>query len=140
VARREQARAVSVIAQGSAGAALRRAADRGLGEVAGVGRDPLRELPMRLTYRTARVLEVIAQHPGVSNRGVAEQAGISDPGQASKLLARLERLGLAANSGEGHTAGEPNAWRLTATGRSVTQSITAHSGRERAHSGREEVA
>src|SRR6202042_1559715 len=67
-------------------------------------------LPMRLTYRTARVLEEIAQHPGVSNRTVAERVGIIDQGQISKLLARLERLALLENTGEGHTKGEPNAW------------------------------
>ncbi len=41
---------------------------------------------MRLTYRTARVLEGVAGEPGISNRVVAEHAGISDPGQVSKLL------------------------------------------------------
>ncbi len=29
-----------------------------------VGEDPLRDVPMRLTYRTARVLEAAARHPG----------------------------------------------------------------------------
>ena len=56
---------------------------------------------MRLTYRTALVLEEVAEHPGVSNRVVAERAGISDQGQVSKLLARLEHLGLLANTGAG---------------------------------------
>lgn len=82
--------------------------------------DSLEGISMRLTYRTARVLEVIAQRPGVSNRVVAERAGVSDQGQVSKLLARLQRLGLLANTGEGHSKGEPNAWRLTALGERVT--------------------
>ena len=85
--------------------------------------DPLRDVPMRLTYRTARVLDGVATHPGASNRLVADHAGIADQGQASKLLARLERLGLLANTGEGQTKGEPNAWRLTPTGVKVTQSL-----------------
>ena len=85
--------------------------------------DPLAGVPMRLTYRTARVLATVASNTGASNRWVADRAGISDQGQVSKLLARLERLGLLANTGEGHTKGEPNAWRLTDLGARVTQSI-----------------
>jgi AcrR family transcriptional regulator len=85
--------------------------------------DPLADIPMRLTYRTARVLEVVAEEPGVSNRLVAERAGVSDQGQVSKLLARLERLGLLHNTGAGHSRGERNAWRLTDRGVQVTQAI-----------------
>jgi AcrR family transcriptional regulator len=88
-----------------------------------VTQDHLREIPMRLTYRTARVLEDVAEHPGASNRVIAEHAGISDQGQVSKLLARLERLGLLQNIGRGHAQGEPNSWQLTATGLEVAQSL-----------------
>jgi AcrR family transcriptional regulator/DNA-binding MarR family transcriptional regulator len=88
--------------------------------------DPLEGIPMRLTYRTARVLEDVAEHPGVSNRMVAELAGIVDQGQVSKLLARLERLGLLQNTGAGHAHGERNAWRLTDRGLQVAQTIGAH--------------
>jgi DNA-binding PadR family transcriptional regulator len=49
---------------------------------------------------------------------------VSDPGQISKLLARLEHLGLVANLGEGHARGEPNAWRLTPKGRDVELTIS----------------
>jgi AcrR family transcriptional regulator len=100
---------------------------------AAVGIAPaLRDIPMRLTYRTVRVLEDVAEHPGVNNRTVAQDVGISDQGQVSKLLSRLERLGLLKNTGEGHTRGEPNAWHLTPAGRQVTQSISAHTGGEEA--------
>jgi AcrR family transcriptional regulator len=92
--------------------------------------DPLEGVPMRLTYRTARVLEAIAERPGVSNRLVAEHAGISDQGQVSKLLARLEGLGLLVNSGEGHAKGEPNAWRLTSLGERVTRHLALDRSRE----------
>ena len=85
--------------------------------------DPLRDVPMRLTYRTARVLGVVAQHTGVSNRLVAEHAGITDQGQVSKLLARLQRLGLLTNTGEGHARGERNAWQLTPLGERVTHQL-----------------
>ncbi len=98
--------------------------------MAQVARDPLSGVPMRLTYRTARVLECVAelgqQGASPSNRLVAKHAGISDQGQVSKLLARLERLGLLLNAGEGHLKGEPNAWTLTAKGEQVTQNVRMH--------------
>ena len=93
--------------------------------------DPLESVPMRLTYRTSRVLEGVAElanrGSAPSNREVGDFAGIQDPGQVSKLLRRLERLGLLANSGAGHSKGEPNAWRLTDQGELVARSIRAHS-------------
>jgi AcrR family transcriptional regulator len=85
--------------------------------------DPLAEVPMRLTYRTARVLAAVATHPGASNRHIGERADIHDQGQISKLLGRLQRIGLLANTGIGHTKGEPNAWRLTDLGERVTQQL-----------------
>jgi AcrR family transcriptional regulator len=98
---------------------------------AGASVDPLESVPMRLTYRTSRVLEGVALLAGggvdPSNRELADYAGIQDPGQVSKLLRRLERLGLLANSGAGHAKGEPNAWRLTVQGELVARSIRAHS-------------
>jgi AcrR family transcriptional regulator/DNA-binding MarR family transcriptional regulator len=90
--------------------------------------DPLGGVTMRLTYRTARILEGIAEHPGASNREAGERAGILDPGQVSKLLARLERLGLATNrTGEGRVMGEPNAWTLTSKGVVVARNIRMYS-------------
>ena len=87
-------------------------------------RDPLQMLPMRVTYRTARVLECVERQPGASNRDIAGEAGIRDQGQISKLLARLERLGLLENTGAGaHTKGEPNAWELTALGQKVAERL-----------------
>lgn len=88
--------------------------------------DPLAGVPMRLTYRTALVLGCIAQEPGASNRVIGDHAGVSDQGQISKLLARLERLGLAANTGDGHLKGEPNAWWLTPKGAQVEHGIRVH--------------
>jgi AcrR family transcriptional regulator len=91
----------------------------------GRARDPLEDMPLRITYRTARVLQALTQL-GVdpSNRQIADRAGIQDPGQMSKLLCRLEGLGLLANTGGGtRTKGEPNAWRLTAKGERVAQSL-----------------
>jgi AcrR family transcriptional regulator len=90
--------------------------------------DPLGGLDMRLTYRTLRVLAAIASAPGASNRTVADGAGVADQGQISKLLARLENLGLIDNSGVGHLKGEPNAWELTQRGREVEHVLSAGSG------------
>ncbi len=85
--------------------------------------DALEGLDMRLTYRTLRVLSVIAQGPGASNRQVAERAGVADQGQVSKLLMRLSSLGLIENDGEGHVKGAPNAWHLTQRGQEVESAV-----------------
>jgi AcrR family transcriptional regulator len=86
--------------------------------------DPLRDLDMRLTYRTVRVLLAIAANPGASNRQVADAAGVADQGQISKLLARLEHLGLIRNDWKGGpTRGEPNAWTLTPKGQEIEDTI-----------------
>ncbi len=90
----------------------------------GEEKDPLDEVNMRLTYRTARVLEAVREHPGASNREIADGAGISDPGQVSKLLRRLEGLGLLENHGLGHAQGEPNEWKLTPLGHQVAQRLS----------------
>jgi len=88
--------------------------------------DPLRDLEMRLTYRTVRVLLAVAANPGSSNRTVADASDIGDQGQISKLLARLHGLGLIENSSAGPARGEPNAWTLTAKGWRVHNTINAN--------------
>jgi AcrR family transcriptional regulator len=87
--------------------------------------DPLRELQMRLTYRTIRVLMAVAANPGSSNRTVADGAGIGDQGQISKLLTRLKGLCLIEQTRRGPARGGPNAWALTAKGREVHGAISA---------------
>jgi AcrR family transcriptional regulator len=121
-ARREQARPVP---------APRRAARSESARGAQGAGDPLRGVPVRLTYRTARVLEGVAEQPGASNRMVGDYAGVMDPGQISKLLARLERVGLLANTGLGHSRGEPNAWTLTPKGELLARSIRVRAPHER---------
>jgi AcrR family transcriptional regulator len=97
---------------------------------------PLKGLEMRLTGRTLLVLSAIAALGGrgsdPNNREVAEHAGVTDQGQISKLLARLERLGLAENTGDGHAKGEPNAWRLTPRGRQLERSTRSDDHRRAA--------
>ena len=103
----------------------------------GVGVDGLiASLPMRITYRTLRVLTAIGEQTGASNREVATAAGVTDQGQISKLLTRLERLGLIENTaavargrerrrGQHQPTGEPNAWRLTVEGQEIQRAVQA---------------
>ena len=94
------------------------------------GSDPFRDLPLRFTYRTARVLATIGMHPGASNRQVGEGAGMTDQGQTSKLLKRLERAGLIENNGPGRESGEPNAWHLTERGQEIDAALGTGDNRE----------
>jgi AcrR family transcriptional regulator len=100
-----------------------RAAPRARRRAARTPSNPLEGLDMRLTYRTVRVLAAVASAPAASNRQIADAAGVADQGQISKLLARLEHVGLIANRGAGAARGEPNAWRLTQRGREVELAI-----------------
>ncbi len=113
-ARREQHRAAPAVADSSHQPSAKSSRDR----------DPLREIPMRVTYRTARALQAAGEHPGASNRLLGEHADLYDQGQISKLLARLQRLGLLHNSGEGQSRGESNAWNLTPLGERVTEQLS----------------
>lgn len=95
------------------------------------GSDVLAGLPIRLTYRTAMVLRAVAElgvsGTSPSNREIAEYAGIRDAGQASKLLTRLERHRLLANTAAGANGlGERNAWVLTAEGERLARTIGAY--------------
>ncbi len=85
---------------------------------------PLDELEIRVTYRTVRVLAAIASRPGASNREIGRAAGIEDQGQISKLLARLEKVGLIENVNAQGARGMPNAWTLTARGTEVQRAMS----------------
>jgi AcrR family transcriptional regulator len=91
----------------------------------------VRDLPalreMRVTYRTVRVLSAIAQTPGASNRMVSIDAGVIDQGQISKLLSRLENLGLVENTRNNHDTKGHNAWHLTELGVRVQRATRSHS-------------
>jgi len=86
----------------------------------------------RLTVRTHMVLAAVAELGGTgsapSNREIAEAAGVSDQGQISKLLSRLEGHGLLRNAG-GETHGLPYAWHLTLRGEEILRAgrTTQHS-------------
>jgi chromosome segregation and condensation protein ScpB len=75
-----------------------------------------------------RVLAVIAEHSGLSNLEIAERADVSDQGQISKLLKRLEGLGLVRNTGSGQARGQANAWELTREGQEMQSAILGPRG------------
>lgn len=89
------------------------------------GLGSLRDLEMRLTYRTMCVLLAIGAHPGASNRKIADASGIHDQGQVSKLLRRLEHVGLIRNAEEVRVKGDANVWTLTERGAAVQEAISA---------------
>ena len=95
------------------------------GHIASRTSDPFKDLPIRLTFRTARVLAAIGSQPGASNRQIADTAGVADQGQISRLLSRLKGFGLIENNSQGQAKGEPNAWLLTERGRGVRNAIEA---------------
>jgi hypothetical protein len=89
--------------------------------------DQSRFIGFRPTQRTQMVLAAVAEHPGASNREVSDRAKVSDQGQISKLLSRLDGLGLLQNTGS-HTQGLPNAWRLTSRGEEIFRTGRLGSG------------
>jgi len=93
----------------------------------GVSRGPLGRVvgsappvDFRLTVRTHAVLAAVAGHPGVSNREVSDLVRVSDQGQISRLMARLQDQGLVENAG-GRIQGVAKAWRLTPRGEEVVR-------------------
>ena len=114
VARRELSKPSSSAARGRAATARL------------VQSNPLAVAGIRLTYRTMRVLTVIGERPGLSNRDVGIGAGIGDQGQVSKLLKRLAQSELIENFGAGQPQGRANAWRLTADGERLQSAAAAH--------------
>jgi AcrR family transcriptional regulator len=102
-------------------------ADGSNGHVSVPVSDPFRDLPIRITFRTVRVLSTIGKQPDASNREIGQNAGVSDQGQMSKLLHRLENAGLIENHGQGQARGEANAWRLTLQGQGVLHAVVGDS-------------
>lgn len=85
--------------------------------------NPLRDLGTRLTYRTIKVLGFVADHPGASNREIADGAGVADQGQISKLLIRLASLDLIENVVETPGRGFANAWQITTKGQEIRHAV-----------------
>jgi DNA-binding MarR family transcriptional regulator len=95
---------------------LRRASETARSALATADLDLPRDPGKRLSHRREiEVLGVLAHEPGLSNRQVGLRAGVEDEGHASRLLARLARLGLIENAPANRRPGV-KAWRLTASG------------------------
>jgi AcrR family transcriptional regulator len=97
-----------------------------LARALGSARSPERAtLPSGLSnpgaHKARLCLFYLAEHPGASNRAVAERIGVSHEGQVSALLARLARQGLLTKRAGG--PGRANAWRLTEHGECVARSL-----------------
>lgn len=107
-------------------AAARRELDRATPTPAAPSRHsalrPLHDLGARLTSHTVHTLLFIGQKPGSSNREIGTGIAISDQGQVSRLLSRLQRLGLIDNGGL-RAKGAPNSWRLTEKGAEIERAV-----------------
>jgi len=68
---------------------------------------------IRVGHRTLRVLELIAERPGMSNRELARAAGDVNEGQMSRLLGKLCEQGVIECTCVARP-GLPRAWRLAA--------------------------
>jgi AcrR family transcriptional regulator len=82
-------------------------------------------VPSQLHHARARRARAcvlyVADNPGASNRKIATGIGIKHVGQASTLLARLERLEVLTKEAGG--AGRSNAWTLSPHGEEVVRSL-----------------
>jgi DNA-binding MarR family transcriptional regulator len=92
----------------------------------GLALQALRDPSGRLNHRAASVLTVIGSEPGLNSRELASRDGVKDEGQMSRLLSRLERLGLIENTREAQRRGDMKAWQLTVT----PEELEAAIGRE----------
>jgi AcrR family transcriptional regulator/DNA-binding MarR family transcriptional regulator len=81
---------------------------------------------LRLTVRTHLVLIAVAEHVGASNREIADAAGVSDEGQISRLLARLNDHGLIRDAARA-SVGHAKAWQLTPQGEALLHAHRPHS-------------
>jgi len=89
-----------------------------MGLVGGSVRAPLL-LPSSWWWCSRRPLRVLPYAWALASSVAAFTRGRD----AHKALARLQRLGLLANTGQGQSRGEPNAWTLTDLGEKVAQGL-----------------
>jgi DNA-binding MarR family transcriptional regulator len=77
----------------------------------------------RVNGRASLLLSVIAAEPGHNSRDLAARSGVNDDGYASRLLARLERLGLIKNDRDPDSRVGAKAWTITAAGERMRGAI-----------------
>jgi DNA-binding IclR family transcriptional regulator len=85
--------------------------------------DVLRDSGGRVNPRASLALSVIGADPGLNNKQVASRAGVINGGHASRLLGRLERLGLIENTRACDRRFGSKAWTLTSAGEKVQSAI-----------------
>jgi DNA-binding MarR family transcriptional regulator len=104
---------------------LRRPVDVTLAPVRrGVALEVLQVPGGRLNHRTVSVLRVIGSEPGLNSSEVALRASLKkDPGQVSRLLSRLARLGLIESTRNLRSTPAAKAWRLTARGQEIERAV-----------------
>jgi DNA-binding MarR family transcriptional regulator len=110
--------------------AARRELERARGErtdddalAPGAGLDLVKDAAGRLSVRTVSVLAAIGGEPGLNSKQVAERAGVKDEGQASRLLARLQRLGLIEDVRGPGKRFAAKAWHLTSAGEKLEAAV-----------------
>jgi DNA-binding MarR family transcriptional regulator/AcrR family transcriptional regulator len=78
----------------------------------------------RLNHSAVSVLRVIGGEPGLNSSEVALRASLKkDPGQVSRLLSRLARLGLIESTRNPRSTTAAKAWRLTARGQEIEAAV-----------------
>jgi DNA-binding MarR family transcriptional regulator len=89
----------------------------------GAALDALKAPGGRLNSRAVSALNVIGAEAGLTNKEVSSRTGVNDDAQSSRLLARLERLGLIENPRNRDSRAYRKAWKLTAAGQKVHDAI-----------------
>jgi DNA-binding MarR family transcriptional regulator len=85
--------------------------------------DPLKVPGGRMNSRAVSALKVIGAEAGLTSKEVSSRTGVNDDAQSSRLLARLERLGLIENTRNRGSRAHRKAWNLTAAGQKVQDAI-----------------
>jgi DNA-binding MarR family transcriptional regulator len=85
--------------------------------------DPLKAPGGRLNSRAVSALEVIGAEAGLTSKDVSSRTGVNDDAQMSRLLARLERLGLIENARKRHGRANRKDWQLTAAGQKMKDAL-----------------
>ena len=73
--------------------------------------------------RRAMALLHIAGNPEASNREIGAAIGVPGDAQISRLLARMQDLGLILNRAQANDNGGANSWELTADGTRVVSAL-----------------
>jgi DNA-binding HxlR family transcriptional regulator len=109
---------------GQAAARVELAGGSGAGELSPRAAELPLPLPIPVTHRTTLVLRAISCTPLSSNREIARAAGLTDEGQTSHLLRRLERRGLIEHVTPHSGSRRKKAWLLTPCGRRVIELLS----------------